>query len=248
MIDEFDTHNLNRDVWLAHYLPAWSSLDSTKAQYKLSNSCLTLYISTDAQLWCADQHAEPLRVSGMQSGSYSGAVGTTLGQQSFRDGLQVSQEQPRFVGWVAASGKVEIRCRMRLSSRSMAALWLAGFEEKPDESGELCVVEVFGKSIVKNSVEIGMGIKSKNVPRLIDDFVAPRVAIDVSEFHTYSVVWDERSAVFSVDGQVVHTCPQSLSYPLQIMIGVFDFPNWSNGVDVAHVPSFDIDWVRAEGQ
>ena len=36
--DEFDGPNLDRAVWLPHYLPAWSSLAATAATYELRDS------------------------------------------------------------------------------------------------------------------------------------------------------------------------------------------------------------------
>ena len=36
-------------------------------------------------------------------------------------------------------------------------------------------------------------------PRMVEDFAAPRLAIDVAEFHTYAVDWRPGSLVFAVD-------------------------------------------------
>ena len=59
-------------------------------------------------------------------------------------------------------------------------------------SGELCLVEVFGKDRVpRRSAQVGMGIKQLNDPRLTDDFEAPRLPIDVGQWHEYAVRWDE---------------------------------------------------------
>ena len=47
------------------------------------------------------------------------------------------------------SGRVAITASMALSPRSMAALWLSGFEDDPEQlqCGELCVFEVFGRAL-----------------------------------------------------------------------------------------------------
>lgn len=242
--DDFAQASLDESVWFPYYLPAWSSQELTRACYRLAGSCLSLFVPTDRGLWCADEHPEPLRVSGIQSGSYSGEVGTTAGQQRFRDGLVVRERQPRHEGWLPSSGRAAIRCRMHLSHRSMAAMWLSGFEEHPDDSGEICVVEVFGRSVRdERSAEVGLGVKKLHDPRLVHDFVAPRLDVDVSDFHTYAVEWDAETAVFLVDGQRVHACTHPPTYPLQAMIAVFDFPGWSVGDDDHLVPSLDVDWV-----
>ena len=247
--DDFDDISLDPAVWLPHYLPAWSSRARTRATYELGDSTLTLLVPPDQGLWCADEHPTPLRVSGIQSGNWSGPVGSTLGQQRFRDGMVVEEEQPRFEGWLPSQGEVSIRCRMDLSPRSMAAMWLSGFEEDPDDSGELCVVEVFGDSLADDgSVEVGVGAKQLHDPRLVHDFVQPRLAIDVAAPHTYAVHWDDAHATFAVDGEVVHRTARPPTYPMQVMVAVFDFPDRSTGDDDHLVASMAVDWVSGRAR
>lgn len=243
--DDFVGTDLDTSVWFPHYLPAWSSRAATAASYTVGDSALTLTIPGSHPRWCERDHPEPLRVSGVQSGNFSGPVGSTIGQQRFRDGLVVAEAQPRFEGWLPSSGRVAVRCRMDLSSRSMGALWLAGFEEQPDEAGELCVVEVFGSSVEDGlSAEVGVGVKRVHDPRLVHDFVAPRLSIDVAEDHDYAVEWDTARAVFSIDGEPVHACTNPPTYPMQVMIAVFDFPASGDHLHDDHVPALTIDWVE----
>jgi hypothetical protein len=243
--DDFDGDGLDRSVWLPHYLPAWSSRAATLASHRLEDGRLVLDVPVDHPVWCPDDHAPPLRVSGIQSGSWSGPLGSTRGQQRFADGLTVREEQPRFAGWLPASGHVEIRCAMDLSHRSMAALWMAGFEDDEEQlrCGELCVVEVFGNALRSGSAEVGVGIKAFRDPALTQDFAAPRVDIDVSGFHTYAVDWDADVAVFTVDGEELRRCPRPPTYPLQLMVAVFDFPDDSTGDDDHLVPRLVVDHV-----
>nr|WP_218910701.1 glycoside hydrolase family 16 protein [Nocardioides thalensis] len=233
---------------MPHYLPAWSSREATAAAYRLDGAGLTLEIPVDHPLWCPDDHHPPLRVSGIQSGSWSGPVGSSRGQQRYREGLVVLAEEPRFEGWLPRSGRVAIRARMTLSHRSMAALWLAGFEDDPEQlqCGELCVFEVFGRALGPPgapSAEVGVGIKPFRDPALADDFAAPRVDVDVAEPHTYAVDWDADEAVFTVDGQEVRRCARPPTYPMQLMLAVFDFPDWSTGDDEHLVPRLVVEEV-----
>ncbi|MFC7727223.1 glycoside hydrolase family 16 protein [Nocardioides sp. GCM10028917] len=243
--DDFDGDGLDRSVWLPHYLPAWSSRAATFASHRLEDGRLVLDVPVDHPVWCPDDHAPPLRVSGIQSGSWSGPVGSTRGQQRFADGLTVKEEQPRFEGWLPASGHVEIRCAMELSHRSMAALWMAGFEDDEEQlrCGELCVVEVFGNALRPGSAEVGVGIKAFRDPALTQDFAAPRVDVDVSGFHAYAVDWDADVAVFTLDGEELRRCPRPPTYPLQLMVAVFDFPADSTGDDHHLVPRLVVDHV-----
>ncbi|HYF74819.1 MAG TPA: glycoside hydrolase family 16 protein [Nocardioides sp.] len=250
LAEEFDGPVLDATTWVPAYLPVWSSTAASAATYTIDNSCLTLTIPPAQGLWCAGDHEPPLRVSGIQSGAWSGPVGSPLGQQRYREGLAVREAQDRFEGWLPFSGRVAVRCAMTLSPRSMAALWLSGFEDDPaqEQCGELCVVEVFGKDLgPEPSAEVGVGIKPFRDPALRDDFAAPRLPIDVSEPHTYAVDWDASVAVFSVDGREVRRCAQPPTYPMQVMVAVFDFPAWSTGDDDHLVPALEVDWIRGSG-
>lgn len=243
-VQEFDDEALDESVWLPHYLPAWSSREQTRASWRLGHSCLTLDIPVGHGLWCPGDHVPPLRVSGIQSGSHSGPVGSTVGQQPFRDGQTVREAQPPFRGHLQGGGHLAVRARMELSPRSMASFWLVGFEDRPERCGEICVMEVFGRSVEPGSAEVGMGLHAFRDPDLAEDFTAPRLPLDVAGFHDYAVDWDDREAVFTVDGREVRRCPRPPSYPLQMMLAVFDFPEWSNGDDDHLVPALVVDHVR----
>jgi hypothetical protein len=49
--DHFDGPDLDRDVWLPHYLPAWSSRAATAATYSVRDSCLHLSITPAEGRW-----------------------------------------------------------------------------------------------------------------------------------------------------------------------------------------------------
>lgn len=247
--ERFGRSTLDQEVWLPHYLPAWSSRDQTRASYRVGDG-LRLDVPATHPLWCPGDHVPPLRVSGIQTGSWSGPMGSTRGQQRFREGQVVREEQPRFEGWLMSGGRVAIRARMTLSARSMAALWMSGFEDDPaqEQCGEICVVEIFGRSVQAGppSAEVGIGIKPFRDPHLVEDFGAPRLPIDVTQPHDFAVRWDAREAVFTVDDEVVRTCSRPPTYPLQLMVAVFDFPEWSTGADDHLVPELVVEHLLAE--
>jgi hypothetical protein len=243
--DDFDGHDLDRSVWIPHYLPQWSSRAGTAATYEVADSELRLTIPPAQGLWCHDEHEEPLRVSGVQSGVFSGEVGSTAGQQPFRDGLRVREAQPTQWGWTPHHGVLEVRARMDLTARSMASVWLVGIEDESQRSGEICVFEVFGDQIDDAGPAVGMGIHPFRDPTLRDDFATPRLRLDVREFHVYAVDWRPGRVDFFVDGEHVRTVEQAPAYPMQMMIGVFDFPA-KPAVDehAAHIPLLALDHVR----
>lgn len=245
IVEEFDGASLDPERWVASYLPAWASREENAARWRMTGSSLVLTVDPGQGLWCSQTHATPMRTSTIASGDWSGPLGSDRGPQPFRAGLTVQQEQPRFTGWLVAGGFIEIRCRMTLSPRSMAALWLAGWDEDPTCSGELCVVEIFGDAIGSEggqpTAAVGVGIKAKADPRLVEDFAAPRLPIDVADWHTYRVDWDEHEARFAVDGEIVRRCPTPPVYPMILMLGVFDFPEHDGPAD--HVATLEVDRI-----
>jgi hypothetical protein len=243
--DDFDAPELDRDVWLPHYLPAWSSRAQTKATYAIHDSCLHLTIPPSQGLWCADDHQPPLRVSGIQSGNFSGPVGSTSGQQPYRAGLRVREEQEPFWGWTPQQGYIEMRARGVVNPRSMFAFWLVGLEDQPQHSAEICVAEIFGDAVVAGeSAAVGMGLHSFRDPTVTEDFEAVPIPIEVGDFHTYAVDLRADSADFLVDGVRIRACSGPPAYPMQLMLAVFDFPKKSDGTDKEDVPTFVVDWVR----
>jgi glycosyl hydrolase family 16 len=236
--DDFDGTGLDLETWVPHYLPQWSSRALSAATYEVAGSELRLTIPPGQGIWCEGDHEPPLRVSGVQSGVFSGPVGSTVGQQPFRDGHVVREEQPAMWGWTPHQGRIEVRARMELSPRSMASVWMVGVEEQPQQSGEICVFEVFGDAMQR----IGSGIHPFRDSSLVDEFDAPFMNIDVAEPHVYGVDWREGSVDFFVDGEAVRRVEQAPVYPMQMMVAVFDFPEKAGPDD--HVPMLAVDWVK----
>jgi hypothetical protein len=245
--ERFTGDTLDPDVWFPYYLPHWSSRARSAATYSVRDGELRLSVPVDQPLWCADLHDEPLRVSCIQSGNFAGPLGSTVGQQPFRDGLQVREEQPTTWGYTPLYGRIEVRMRGVVTARSMFAFWMSGIEDRPEHSGEICVAEVFGDAVRGGSADVGIGLHRFRDPALVEEFSAGPLAIDVTEFHTYGVDWRPGSLAFTVDGEVVRHLDQAPDYPMQLMIGVFDFPAKAAADDVAvPVPQLVVSHVRGQ--
>jgi len=243
--DDFDGPDLDRGVWLPHYLPAWSSKAATAATYEVRDSCLHLTIPRKQRLWCGDDHTPAMRVSGIQSGSFSGPVGSSVGQQPYREGLTVREEQEPFWGWTPDHGYVELRARGVVTPRSMVAFWMVGLEDRPERSAEICVAEIFGNAVDPGrSAAVGMGLHAFRDPEVTENFEAVSLPIDMAQLHTYAVDWNAEKADFLVDGELVRSCPRPPSYPMQMMLAVFDFPEQSTGDDDEAVPALIVDHLR----
>jgi hypothetical protein len=243
--DDFDAGGLDPAVWYPHYLPAWSSRAETAASYEVRDSGLRLFIPPEQGRWLAGVHSPPLRVSGVQSGNFSGPVGSTIGQHPWQPGMVVSEAQERFEGWLPRLGFLEMRARAVVTPRSMVAWWLIGFEDEPDRSGEICVAEIFGDAVEPGrSAAVGMGLHAFRDPHTPEDFEAVRVPIDVALPHVYAVDWTEDAVEFFIDGVPIRRCERPPTYPMQSMLAVFDFPDRSVEGDDDAVPELVVDVIR----
>ena len=244
--ETFDGASLDDSRWLPHYLPHWSSRAESEATYDVAGSELMLSIPAGQGLWCPDTHAKPLRVSGVQSGVFSGPVGSTIGQQPFVGHQVVREEQPEWWGWTPQYGRIEVRARMELSRTSMASVWMVGLEDSPERCGEICLFEVFGNTISADgsSAEVGSGLHPFRDPALVEEFSAEPQSIDVRGLRSYAVQWRPDGVDFLLDGRVVRSTQQAPRYPMQMMIAVFDFPE--AGSKPTHVPVLAVDEVRGE--
>ena len=228
-IDERFDGGLDPAVWTDAYLPAWSSRAAARATWSTDADGLHLSLPPEHPVWCPDLHHPPLRVSAVQSGNASGPLGSSRGQQPFREGLLVRQEQPPSWGFTPHGGRVEVECRADVGPGSMFSAWLVGLEDVPERSGEICLVEVFGSTVRtvagRAYADVGSGVHRFRDPALREDFVATTTAIDVAAFHTYAVDWTTGRLAFSVDGVVTRTLDQAPAYPVLLILGVFDFPD-----------------------
>jgi hypothetical protein len=236
MFDErFDGNDLDPAVWTTSYLPAWSSRAESAATYEVIDGALRLSIPASQGPWCPDVHQPPLRVSAVQTGNWSGPVGSTRGQSPFRDGLVVREQQPTVLGFTPLYGRIEVTCRATVGPRSMFSAWMIGIEDEPDRCGEICLVEVFGDAIREDAgapvVQHGCGIHAFRDPALTEDFETVPLPIDVADDHRYAVVWNPGGVDFLVDGVLVRRSASSPTYPLQLILGVFDFPERAEAPD-----------------
>lgn len=253
-VDErFAGPELDTTRWLPHYLPQWSTPERSAARYSLGDNDndndnargLVLRIDHDQPAWSPEYDGE-LRVSNLQTGVRSGPVGSGSGQHPFREGLVVRTPQPERRLWLPHYGLIEISLVPCLHPRALTALWLIGFESTPEQSGELCVVELFGRDIaVDGSGRVGVGVHPFGDPALRDDFVQVETAVDLRHERTYAVEWTPHSARFYLDDELIAETDQSPAYPLQLMLNLYELPDGNPRAPAEYPLEARITGVRA---
>ena len=93
---------------------------------------------------------------------------------------------------------------------------------------------------------VGMGVHPFGDPRISDEFAAETVPIDAREFHVYTAEWTPEHVTFCIDGEHLKAVGQSPSYPMQLMLSLYEFPDAvGEGSTVGLYPKeFVVDYVR----
>jgi hypothetical protein len=241
--ETFASDELDRSRWLPHYLPHWSSRERSAARYRLGDGVLRLLIEEDQEPWSPELDGE-LRVSSLQTGVFAGALGSTVGQHRFHAEAVVREEQENLRLYTPQYGRIEIRARATDDPRSMVALWLIGYGDTPERSGEICVCEIFGRDVGADAALVGVGVHPFGDPKLVDDFEQVRVSVDARLFHVYAAEWTPESVTFFVDGEAVKHVGQSPDYPLQLMLDIYEFPAEAGEPPGTYPKEFVVDYVR----
>ncbi|MFD0659958.1 glycoside hydrolase family 16 protein [Thermocatellispora tengchongensis] len=168
-------------------------------------------------------------MSSLQTGVFAGPVGSTVGQHGRGSGAVVREAQRNVRLHTPMYGRTEMRARTTDDPRSMAALWLIGYEDSPERSAEICVCEIFGRDVGPGATRVGMGLHPFGDPSITDDFTVETLPIDARDFHVYAAEWTPREVSFFVDGRHVRTVGQSPGYPMQLMLGIYEFPGPPGG-------------------
>jgi len=245
--DLFDGSGLDGDLWIAAYLPQWSSRTASAPRYGLrEGGGLRLRIDPDQEPWCPEWDGS-LRVSSIQTGVFAGPVGSAVGQHRFRPDMVVREEQAPQRLHTPMHGIIETRLRASADPRTMVALWMIGYEDQPERSGEICVVEIFGRDVAPGRAAVGMGVHPHHDVRIRDDFERVALDLDATAPHEYAVTWFPDGLAWYVDGRLARTVDQAIDYPMQLMLSIYGFPepDAPPGVPFAPPPgTFDVDWVR----
>jgi hypothetical protein len=220
--DTFAGRDLDAGRWLPHHLPQWSSRESSAARYSLEGGLLRLRIDADQPPWCPEFDGD-VRVSSLQTGVFAGPLGSGVGQHRFSAAAVVREEQEPLRLYAPRRGRIEVRLAAPADPHAMAALWMIGYEDAPERSAEICVCEIFGSEVTPERAVVGMGVHPHGDPAVTDDFAKVEVGVDVREMHTYAVEWLPDRIGFLMDGELRKLVRQSPDYPMQLMLGLYEF-------------------------
>ncbi|MEU7693982.1 glycoside hydrolase family 16 protein [Microbispora hainanensis] len=248
--DTFDGDELDESRWIPRYLPQWTTRAASAARYRVADGHLRLLIEEDQPPWSPEMEGR-MRVSSLQTGVFSGPVGSAVGQHGRGGRAVVREAQDEARLYTPHFGLIEMRARATDDPRAMVALWMIGFEDAPERSAEICVCEIFGRDVRPDATAVGMGVHPFGDPTITDEFAAEVLPIDAREFHVYAAEWTPDRVTFFVDGRHVKTIRQSPDYPMQLMLGIYEFPDLPDALGAEgpervgpYPKEFVVDYVR----
>ena len=239
--DEFEGPVLDPTKWLPYYLPQWSSKERSAPQYIFRDGALVLQITGDQQPWCPEFDGE-VKASCIQTGLFAGPVGSKLGQLRFNDDLVVREAQRNVRLYTPQYGYFECRARGLATPGNHVSLYMIGYEDTPEKSGEINMFEIFGKDVGATSTIVRYGIHPWKDPNLTDEFYHDSLEIDATKFHVYAHEWTPTYIDFFVDNQKIRRINQSPGYPMQFMLSIYELPGITE--NSVYPKEFVVDYVR----
>jgi hypothetical protein len=242
--DEFDSRTLNLSKWLPYYLPQWSSRQVSATNYRMSRKTLILRIDRQQKPWCPEFNGD-VKVSSIQTGVFSGALNTAEGQHKFSAHCRVREVQEAKKLYTAQYGYFEIRAKALSFKTNVCAFWMIGFEDEPQKSGEICIMEIKGSNVRKGTTVNGYGIRAFQDTTLKDEFFEDSFGFDATSFHIYAAEWSPKGIDFYIDNTRVRSIKQSPSYEMQLMLNMYEIPPLDLNSKKSDFPKkFEIDYIR----
>ncbi|WP_261166800.1 hypothetical protein [Microbacterium sp. Marseille-Q6965] len=207
-------------LWIDRYLEHWTTPDRARGRHAATPDGLALRIEEDQPDWRPED--APLRVSHLQTGSFSGPVGSTRGTHRHRPGLTVRTAVPLNLLWAPRAGRIDVVVSASRAPGCMLAAWLVGTEhESPRDSGEICLFEIDGRQGTEGWTA-RTGIKAHHDDRLTTEMIETPLDFDAGAPHAWAVLWGDGETVIGCDGRVVQRLQQSPGYPMFLMLDLFE--------------------------
>ncbi|MEV7797726.1 hypothetical protein AB0O14_01420 [Microbacterium foliorum] len=220
LTDDF-SRGLDAEKWVPHYLPHWTLPERSEARFAFVEGGLELRIEHDQLDWRPED--APLRVSNLQTATYSGPVGSTAGTHRHRDdGLVVETHTPQRLLFTPRRGRIDLTVAASADEGCMLAAWLVGTEHLSEtDAGEICIFEI-DASAIGSTTQARTGVKSHHDTRLTTDMAEVTLPFDARVPHIWTVIWGEDETIIGCEGRVVRRLGQAPDYPLVLMIDLFE--------------------------
>ena len=242
--DTFAGPSLDERLWFPHHLAGWSSREASAARYEVGGG-LRLRIDADQPPW-SPEFDGGTRASSLQTGVFSGPLGSGIGQVHFREGLVVREEQGSVALYTPRYGVFEVRCRAIDDPANMVALWMIGFGDEPTTQQRSALRDLRtrrrgrdgqgrdGRPPVRRSVDRGrIRRRARRHRRARDAHLLGALDQPAMWRSLSTTLWSRSSR-------------HSPAYPMQFMLDIYEFsdgPGLPSPAD-RYPKVFAVDWFR----
>lgn len=247
--DEFNENNLDTKYWVNKYLSSWSTTSQNASNYLVNNGHLQLQINQNSQPWCPEFDGQTI-VSGISTGNRNSLHNWT-GKNIVRNPDKTELTH------INQYGYYEMRMKGQPGSARHSAWWLLGFEDTPEQSAEIDIMEVQGR----DNHKVPPNLHSWRDKIAFPHFTGLRLYYDKNksfndEYHVYGFDWQKGTGtrsgypdriVFYVDGNEYAKVSVNIDYPMIQLLSLYEKRSggWTGSWQWEPYPNtMDIDYVR----
>lgn len=138
------------------------------------------------------------------------------------DGLRVRTATPTQLLWAPWAARIDLTVSATRDDGCMLAAWFVGTEHvSEDAAGEVCVFEI-DAGAVGPPTRARTGIKAHDDPSLRTDMAEVELPFDATRPHTWTAIWGGGETTIGCEGLVLRHLSQAPSYPMFLMIDLFE--------------------------
>ncbi len=228
--DEFDGPSLD-PMWQPHYLKHRKNTDAeAAARYSFSNGCIVLRIDEDTPIYL-----DNMRVSSIQTGEKTDLHKTGVRSVS------------TFEGYKKQYGYFEVRAKHQRGSGHHVAFWMIGTQPYGQtQTAEIDITEHAGGNVYSTKLGnlVPWGDSAMNPQDSGDSF---NLGNDLTaNFNVYGMEWQPNSLKFYANDTLYKTLNRAPTYPMYILLGVYQGSNWTGTVDpsIPYPKTYTVDYLR----
>lgn len=247
--DEFNDATLNKTKWVDRYLSSWSKSSGNTSNYLFRNGFASLQIHKSTEPWCPEFDGQTV-VSGFTTGDRNGLHNWT-GKNVIRNPRDMKLTH------INQYGYYEMRMRGQAGSSRHSAWWLLGFEDDPEQSAEIDIMELQGRYEHKVPPALHSWKDKKAFPWFsgLRSYTSPVNDVN-NEYHVYGFDWQKGtgtrrgypdSITFYIDGHEYAKISVNIDYPMIQLLSLYEkrAGGWTGAWQWYPYPnSMDIDYVR----
>lgn len=245
--EDFDGESLDETRWVDKYLSSWSTTAEETKGKEIKDGIMSLKITGETKPWCPEFDGQTV-ISGFTTGQRNGL-------HNWNRTNQVRNPEDTRLTHINQYGYYEMRAKGQSGSSRHSAWWLLGSEDVPQESAEIDIFEVLGRS--DHAVPPALH-KWKDSDAFVERTLSTKTDNTKdfnNEYHVYGFDWQQGTGsgsypdkiVLYIDGEKYTETNVNIDYPMIRLLSLYEkrAGGWTGSWEWMPYPNtMDIDYVR----